>query len=1324
MTSAEKTQTTEPVDKHYAADGITIDATSVAPIPIDGDWPDEDTLPEAVDHDHDIALDDQERCDQQIYSESSSGSADDNQTENIGIDMDNEAGITQQRADPPRRHDQARPRQVDRASVVESRQQASSRQVRFSQPAPQEVHRDYSRTQHPSVTPRTAPDDDTHDLLRVIEYKLRQKEQSSISAFTQERAYLEAEISASHEASADLDRRVHRLREDLRTLKQEKQKAYADHEVEQRESANVLQNLRDTVQSRVNELQNVTQQLQKAEGAKLEAQGNVEDLEARLQGVNSSHTDLAAKLKVAEDQLSEQRVKIESLEEKLTGLESAERKSLADNVASLRAMVETQLSAVTDTGTNITRELQTMRHTLEGLDEKAMASPSDCAAVSEKVGDIVKGVEEAVHALATTVNSHSDDEAIARINSIVMGATQTLHQDLMSWQCTVEQLDVSDKQEHAELVERLQTSLQRAVELETQLRKAKSAQDAPIEAASIRVVNIDDVTPQVTIPATASPDPTREDVEIEIAQARQEGYADGVRFMSDSATSFRIQEKATYANAAKEVTAERDNAVQQLYEKSEQAEMLSRDIERLRSELTAQSNLKTQLEEVKAGRQSKDAELEMAHSAANEKNAIETRNKSLTGEIEILRTQLAENAEAYDQITSDRDGCRQATADAISEVHELQSRHAKLEESNAQVSRDLEGSKQEIEAAESARNDALSRIDTLVVSEKELKARLESALSSETAAKSAIERLRSEHSAATEDWQRQLSEADDKLAQSDTGLLQTKESFDFLRRDAEDKHRVQVEALQSRLVDAENDVDAKVQDMNKFKRTVQERWTQEEDKWREALNKARRDLTDVSEAKKVAISALEAAEQAVNDRISNARNVGTNTDSDLLNTAPLANTSALPPTIRDDDTEDTPQQSSVHATVPQSTTKKTPNTGTGPVTMPPRQRRKVDRSTHSTGPILAPEMIRPKSRDATALTKVRGPLVEESQFGRYAASYPKDSQMHPELKTCFTANSDEMLDSGSTRALPETVPETQSDEALLTFADFKNAVSSSDVPVATAVASQSRYFTWTGKPLVNEPQGQGVSIATLPVADGQDFHIYEDPQQRTEEALQVAAAPKMDYTFRKPVAKPNSASKRTASYGSVHDYSRTVLQPVPSIDRYKTPEPTRAQKAKKAGDHSAMSGNHSNHSSSPPFVLDHGGRSQSQYHTVAGSAKPTRRTLAPYAPIDPRLAGRSNLNKRSAPYDTLAERPGTAKRRQTTSNVATRSQGISNGVGMLSGSSQSVNDLPRIVDPGRHVPGTGGLGTRMKRFGGGSSRNNTSVKKSSKSELIEFAAAR
>ncbi|OQO13297.1 hypothetical protein B0A48_01525 [Cryoendolithus antarcticus] len=1311
-TSAEKTQTTQPVDNHPAADGMTIDAPSVPSTPIHGNWPDGDTLPEAV---HDIALDDQERCDQQIYSESSSSSVDDDHAENIDIDvLDNEAETTQQYADPPHGGGQARPTHIDHEALAEPFQPTPSRQVRFSQPAPQEIHRDYSRTQHPSVTPRTAPDDDTHDLLRVIEYKLRQKEQSLISAFNQERAYLEAESSASHEASADLDRRVHRLREDLRTLKHEKQKADADIEFEQRDSAKVIQDLRDTAQSRINELQTIAQLLEKAEGEKNDTERTVEDLEIRLQGVKSSHADVLAKLETAAHQSIEQKTSIQVLETKVVELESTERKSLADSIVTLRATFGTQLSAVADKEVNLTRELQTMQQTLKSLNEMAMASPSDCAAVSENVGAKVTKVEKAVHALATTVDSRSDDEAIARINSIVMSATQTLHHDLISWQSTVEQQDVSDKQEHAKLAERLQNSLQRAMELETQLESAKSAQDALIQDNSTRDANIDGVAPRVTAPTTASPGPTREEVETQVAQARGEGYAEGVRFMSDSATSFRMQEQATHANAAKEVAAERDTAVQQVYEKAEQAEMLSRDVERLQSELTVHSNLKTQFEEVKAELQSKDAELEMAHSAANEKNAIETRNKSLTGEIENLRSQLAEKAEAYDQLTSDRDGCRQATADAITEVHDLRSRHAKLEEANAQVSCDLEGSKQETEAAESARNDALSRIDTFVASEEALKSEVESAVSAEAVAKSVIERMKSEYAAATENWQRQLSEIQDQLAQSDTGAVRTKQGFDKVLLEEKDKHRVQMEALQSRLAGAENDVHTKTRDVELFKQSIQERYTREENRWREALNKADRDLANVVEAKKVAISALEAAEQAVNDRVSNARNAGTNTSPDSLRPAPLANESALLFTTRDDSTEDTPCQSSLHPRVLQLTTNDTPNMGTGPVTMPPGQRRKVDRSAHNTGPIMAPEVIRPKSREAHALTKVPGPVVDESQFGRYAASYPKDSQAQLELRTSLTANSDEMLDAGSTRALPETVPEIQFDEALLTFADFKNAVSSSEVPVATAVASQSRYFTWNRKPLVNEPQGRGVSIVTLPVSDAQDFHIYEDPQQRTEEAPQVAAAPKMDYTFRKTIAKPNSASKRTASYGSVHDYPRTALQPLPSTDRYKTPEPTRAHQAKIAGGHSAMSGNHSNQSSSPPFVPDHGGRSQSQYHTVAGSAKPTPRTSAPYATVDPRLAGRSNLNKRSAPRDTQVERPGTAKRRQTTSNVATRSQGISSGVGLVSGSSQSVNDLPRIVDPSRRGPTTSGAGNRMQRFAGGSSRSTATAKKASK----------
>ncbi|KAK6441853.1 hypothetical protein LTR95_001908 [Oleoguttula sp. CCFEE 5521] len=1309
----------QDVTTHRLANGTATDAPSAAPLVIERHWPSEDTLPRGDrDDDLELTVDDQEKCDEQIYSESSSCSADESEARNIDIDMDGDVEVTQQHVDLPQYHNQALPTQVDRGAVVEPRQQASSKQVRFSQPTPQEMYRDYSRTQHPSVTPRKASTDDTNDLLRVIEYKLRQKEQSSISAFAQERAYLEAKFSASHETSTDLERELHKLREDMHTLTQEKQRADADYAAERNGSADVIEGLRDALQSRIDELDTITQQLVDAEEMIADTEKKAENLRGELQVLKTSHTDTIAKLQTVKDELSEHQTTMGILERKLADVESAERKSLADSVASLRATVETRLSAVTDTESNITRELQTMQQTLRSLDGKSIASPSDCAAVNDNVGAMVKKVEDGVHALANIFNSDSDDEAIARINDIVIGAAQTLHQDLVSWQDTVEQQSVSGKQEHAELVERLQASLDRAVELETQLEKAKSAQDVLTEAFSARNATIHRGAIQATVQGMVSPGPTREEVEEQLAQAHKEGYDDGVRFMSDSATSFRIQEKATFANATKEVAAERDTAVQGLREKSEQVELLLSDIERLQSESAARTTLKAQLEQVKSELQGKRAELEMAHGAANEKTAIEARNKSLTGEIEDLRGKLTELEESHRQRTHEIDASRQATEDAVSEAHNNQSKYTKLQEFNIQLSRDLEVSRQAVEDAESAGNDARSRVETLVASEEEIRARLECAVSGEPAAKSFIERMQSEHSAANETWQRQLSETQDKLAQSDAGHVEAKESFDKLLHAEEDQHREQMEALLSRLADVENNVAAKVQELETVKQSIHEWWMREEDTWREALNKAHRDLKDVVAAKDAAVSALEAVKQAADARVSYLSNAGTNTDPDWLRMAPPVSISALPPTIRDNSAGDTPQQSFDHAQTVSSNTNETPNMGTGPVTMPPRQRRKVDRSTHFTGPILAPEVIRPKSREAPQPAKVPGPVVEESQFGRHAASYPQDSQVHLELRASYTANSDEMLDSVSAQALPETVPETQFDEAVLTFADFKNTFSSSDVPQQPVIASQSRYFTWTGKPLVTESERPGLLQATSEETDRQDFHIYEDPRQATELASQGANAPKIDYTYRKSVAKPNSASKRTASYGSAHDYPRTVLEPLLTISRFKTLEHTRAQKAKKGGNRIASQDRSTGHSSSPPFVLGHGGRSQNQYHTVANSAKATRRTAATYVPTDPRLAGRPTGSKRSAPQDAQIERPSTAKRRQTTSNVATRSQGISSGVEMLSGSSQSVNDLPHIVDPSRRAPGTGGPGTRMQRSGGGASRSNASAKKSSKSQLL------
>lgn len=175
------------------------------------------------------------------------------------------------------------------------------------------------------------------------------------------------------------------------------------------------------------------------------------------------------------------------------------------------------------------------------------------------------------------------------------------------------------------------------------------------------------------------------------------------------------------------------------------------------------------------------------------------------------------------------------------------------------------------------------------------------------------------------------------------------------------------------------------------------------------------------------------------------------------------------------------------------------------------------------------------------------------------------------------------------------------------------------------------------------------------------FSIYEDSQDyegplntqsvldygKLEDTIGWSQAERDMYTFQKPVANPNSASKRVPSYDHVRNTTGRSVSQGSRGDRYR-PETPRAVNDSQGGTFNRMN---SNTSSSPGFVRDSqaSGRKMSTYQSqsYSGNKRMSSRNDS-NTTADPRLASR-NLpapsQKRRASDQTVDGSRGPSKKR-------------------------------------------------------------------------------
>jgi predicted nucleic acid-binding Zn-ribbon protein len=753
--------------------------------------------------------------------------------------------------------------------------------------------------------------------------------------------------------------------------------------------------------------------------------------------------------------------------------------------------------------------------------------------------------------------------------------------------------------------------------------------------------------------------------EEQIARRVREAEQRTRKEMADHIESFETQLKTKASNEVKRLTSERNRLEKQIKPLQEELASSKRLTTQMQRDKSAASDaLKQELERTKKHSQSLQNEIEALQSSFNDLKASSMANKGDQEKLSNLSAQLNAEKTKLKQTT-------EQNAELLQQLKRLGKAKEKMELAKEQAQADLADLHKE--------NDG--QVDVL---------------------------------------QKELDEAKDTAERAAAGLEHYKESCRKFIDDASENADRKVQALQKRLSEAQAELKREKEEGEKFRNAVEENWLQEQQTFKEDLEASNK---KVSEAEARTSEAEASAERRLRQEFQ------TTMDEQRASLASLHE--QLEQERKQSEEAEEKLQSQQRPSSKDSKTSsfiKVPNTNDGitPITSikstaSPKVRKKADRNKNATtevGVVPVPEEIRPVSRktnSATDRTATKGPVVEESQFvsDAFAIKHAGPATLDRARGSFSTVPDNDTLhlQSGSSQALPHTVPETQFEDTLPSFAAVHRSLSSTQ---AAPSLPPSTSFSACAKYELNGIAGNERIVSN-------DFTVYDDGHGREQSSqLQYPRAEgyrraseswsqeeKDKYTYQKPVPQPNSASKRVHSYDRHSNHAGrnnpgSQQRAEPGKDRYKTPNPDTGV----SDDPGNRVQSSSASTSSPAFMqAKHSNRRQSTYGASGGKCR-TSQPNAGYI-ADPRLAGRNEQGgpKRKADNDIVE---GYERERKKRLGVTANSLGRDERPDR-SQQPQSINDLPGMK------AGQKSSQTRMQHLAGGSSRPTRPAKTMTKS---------
>ncbi len=759
--------------------------------------------------------------------------------------------------------------------------------------------------------------------------------------------------------------------------------------------------------------------------------------------------------------------------------------------------------------------------------------------------------------------------------------------------------------------------------------------------------------------------------EEQLARLIQEAEERVRKEMADHIDVFETQLKTKANNEVKRLTSERNRIEKQL--------------KPLQEELASSKHLITQLQTDNSA---------SPNALKQELERTEKHNHSLQSEIETLQSSLGD---LKAELTAGQ-GVQDKLSNLSAQLHVEEIKLKQTMEHNAEL---------------------LQQVSHLGQAE-------EAMVLAKEQAQADIANLRKENDNLVDVMQKALEEAKGTAERATSGLEHYKESCRKSIDDASEKANRKVHALQNSLSEAQADLKREKEEGEKFRNAVEERWLQEQQSFDENLAASNK---KVAEAELRASEAEASIERRLRQEIQTAMDEQNATLQEQLEYTQARAEAAEEKMLSQ---QRPPSDNSETFSCFNSQYMRdgvTLSAGIKSV-VPPKPRKKADRNKHTAAEVEvdpAPEEIRLHSyrmNSANGRTFDKGPVVEESQFAEGAVEHtggevfvPATSD--PEQSSFLSTSTHEglLLHHESSQALPHTVPETQFEDTLPSFA----AVNRNLNPTHAAMPLPLLTSTSTSpKPGTNVIAGIEESILN-------SFTIYEDSHEHEQnsqsqyphhEAHVRTSEPwsqeeKVKYTYQKPMPQPNSASKRVHSFGHKANYRKSSgpgeqQRPETGQDRYKTPVPNTG-----FGDGPASRVQSSNGSSSSPAFMQMKltNRRQSTYYTSSGSSAKRRASQSNAGYIaDPRLGGRNEQagTKRKADNDIVEGYEHERKKRLSvgTNNVEKNERrGLSQQL-------QYIKDLPGMN--ARPISSN----TRMQHLAGGSSRLTRSAKKTTKSKFL------
>ena len=479
----------------------------------------------------------------------------------------------------------------------------------------------------------------------------------------------------------------------------------------------------------------------------------------------------------------------------------------------------------------------------------------------------------------------------------------------------------------------------------------------------------------------------------------------------------------------------------------------------------------------------------------------------------------------------------------------------------------------------------------------------------------------------------ELEEAKEQAARDTVGLEHLKKSCkDTVDKANKDRER-QIGALQAQLSEYRTELQDKQDKYNSLWNDTDKAYKQENQKWEADKLQAESDHNRAMEELQITMSKQHATLKKENEEL----RVQLQTAGENLQSHPR-------PSSRDSRTSTRLHVQSTKDGIP---LKKTPNTDIRP-TQPSKPRKVIDRTkseTREVGPIRVPDGIRPDSgrtNFANAQATVKGPVVEDSQFQSGALAIDRtDTPALSHTQGSFSvAFSEEKLDNPewTSQPVPETVPETQIEDSLPTFAGFNNGDHTTQALSSFAFSTTE---TATVAYALERPTDVGQSDANVIKAFEQSQQQNELSQSQHTQASAnrdhsqtLSEAENNRYSFEYPKPAPNSGSKRVSPTMP----SSKIVKPRESEQRsgsarYRTP-------IFAAGvDNTARNEISSSPNSALVFAHQTQPKHGKTYHHTPKHIGGKERASQPNAGhlSDPRLAGRDQRGTKRKPDGSITE---------------------------------------------------------------------------------------